>query len=261
MAYKYKYNLHDQYAVSKHISEKFNGNVPLVTEKPQLSDYGLSDDIEGIMKEEQKKIEKSLRRKYWLIGLAIIVALSYLVNEWLMSFDEWYYHIILFLFIGGPIILCITDDLSVQARSKVKNTEIGKKYNKYKDDLNAYVYWYSVNSLDFWLNLDGHQFEEAVANLYRHKGYKAIVSQMGGDGGIDIKLEKDGKEIAVQCKAHKRPVGPAVARDLYGTMLHLGYKEGVIISTNGFTKGVYEFVEDKPIELISATDLIYGKIK
>lgn len=135
-------------------------------------------------------------------------------------------------------------------------TQYDEKYKKYKDALLAYNYWLNIKSAAFWDGLDGHAFERKVADLYIKYGYDAIVSKEGGDGGIDIVLSKGGEKIAVQCKAHNKAVAPAVARDLFGTMTSGGYKKGMIVSKNGFTKGVYEFVKDKNIELVDLDVLI-----
>lgn len=47
-----------------------------------------------------------------------------------------------------------------------------------------------------------------------------------------------------------------MARDLYGTIQHFGYNRGILVSLNGFTKGVYTFVQGKNIELVTVHDLI-----
>lgn len=76
------------------------------------------------------------------------------------------------------------------------------------------------------------------------------------DKGIDIKLTKDGKNMIVQCKAHKNPIGPSVVRELYGTLVSSKADEAILASISGFTAGVIEFVRDKPIKLISLNDIL-----
>jgi HJR/Mrr/RecB family endonuclease len=98
--------------------------------------------------------------------------------------------------------------------------------------------------------MTGHAFEQAVANLFRGIGFTAEVSNRGGDGGVDISLQKANRRIAVQCKRYKSVVGPHVIRDLWGTMHYLSFNEGCIVTTTGFTKGVTEFARDKNIYLI-----------
>ena len=109
-------------------------------------------------------------------------------------------------------------------QNEVENAPLYAKYLRYKNAKKAYLYWSLTCTLDYWMSLDGHQFEDEVASVFRRNGYKATVSKQGGDGGIDIILEKDGVKTAVQCKAHKSLIGPSVARDLLGTMIHFGFK-------------------------------------
>lgn len=143
---------------------------------------------------------------------------------------------------------------------KIYNTffkfELEERVEKYKFDYQSYRYWQYMARRSFWESLDGHQFELVVANLYMLSGFEATVSKQGGDKGVDIVLVKGSERFAVQCKAHKRAVSPAVARDLYGTMGHFGYKKGILVSLNGFTQGVYDFIVGKNIELVTVDDLI-----
>jgi hypothetical protein len=51
-------------------------------------------------------------------------------------------------------------------------------------------------------------------------------------------------------------VGPAVARELYGTLQHFGAPAAILASTSGFTKGVRAFVRGKLIVLMNLSDII-----
>lgn len=104
--------------------------------------------------------------------------------------------------------------------------------------------------------LDGKAFEQELAALYTKSGFKARLMPAGGDGGVDIVLEKNGKTTIVQCKAHKSPVGPHVARDLYGTLIHFEASEAILASISGFTSGVRAYVEGKPIKLLGLDEII-----
>jgi restriction endonuclease Mrr len=59
-----------------------------------------------------------------------------------------------------------------------------------------------------------------------------------------------------RCKRYKNVVGPHVVRDLWGTMDSLGYSEGCVVTTTGFSKGVKEFVKGKKIYLIDLNDIL-----
>jgi restriction system protein len=109
---------------------------------------------------------------------------------------------------------------------------------------------------EYWLSLDGYTFEREIAKLYYGLGYKAKVTKASGDGGIDIKLWRDDEYIIVQCKNHKNPIGPSVIRDLYGVMHKEKADKVILICSGGFNRGVYDFSNGLPIELLSIKDVI-----
>ena len=109
---------------------------------------------------------------------------------------------------------------------------------------------------DFWMSLSGTGFERELGTLYEQFGYQVESTPTSGDEGVDLVLIKDGKKTVVQCKAHKAPVGPAIARELYGSLMHFEADSAILACTGGFTSGVRDFVREKPIELISASELV-----
>lgn len=108
---------------------------------------------------------------------------------------------------------------------------------------------------EHWMSLSGTEFERELATLYRHLGYRVESTPISGDQGIDLVLRMNGKTTVVQCKSHKSPVGPAVARELLGSLVASGADDAILACTGGFTRGVKDFVRGKPITLISASDL------
>jgi restriction system protein len=49
----------------------------------------------------------------------------------------------------------------------------------------------------------------------------------------------------------------SAARDLYGTMINEGANKGLLVTTSHYGGDAYEFVKDKPIELIDGSGLLY----
>ena len=93
--------------------------------------------------------------------------------------------------------------------------------------------------------------------LCRRLGYRVESTPVSGDGGVDLILRnKSNEKVVVQCKSYNSPVGPAAARELYGSMMHFGVSKAVLVCPAGFTRGVEEFVKGKPIDLVAAEDLI-----
>lgn len=53
----------------------------------------------------------------------------------------------------------------------------------------------------------------------------------GADGGVDLRLRKDGKKAYVQCKHwKKRSVGVKVVRELYGIVMAKKADQGIVVS-------------------------------
>jgi len=244
-------------------------SVPRVSHKPSLIEYGLPNDIDEKLKledEEYVRSEKSKRKIVAVLVTAVLLGLFFYVmglsNE--TAHPEYYDSGRLtnnavawsgaIVTIGGLFGLIGVWAWAFGVEPKETSEHI--LYKKYKEQLSYFDYWQRKNSKDHWNKLTGHAFEQAVANLFRNIGFTAEVSNQGGDGGVDIVLQKAGRRIAVQCKRYKSSVGPHVIRDLWGTMQYLGFAEGCIVTTTGFTKGVTSFAEDKDIFLIDLNDIL-----
>lgn len=108
----------------------------------------------------------------------------------------------------------------------------------------------------YWESLGGIQFELELGKLFMAQGYNVKSTPVSGDQGVDLILIKNGKTTVVQCKAHKNPAVPSVVRELYGSMHHFKADSAILACTGGFTDGVVKFARGKPIELLSAWDIV-----
>jgi restriction system protein len=96
-----------------------------------------------------------------------------------------------------------------------------------------------------------------VANLLEAMGYRATVSQQGGDRGIDIKAYKDElpPRIAVQVKSGDGDVTETVVQSLKGAMKDGDY--GLFVTLSNFTKNAQAFLEENPrIRGINGSELV-----
>ncbi len=107
-------------------------------------------------------------------------------------------------------------------------------------------------------NLNWKEFEELISEIYRRQGYFVLENpNEGADGGVDLRLRKDGKKIYVQCKHWKeRQVGVKVVRELYGVMMAKSADEGVAVTYGTFTQEARDFATDKPISLVDGKRLV-----
>ena len=104
---------------------------------------------------------------------------------------------------------------------------------------------------EYWYDLSGWDFESEIANLFEKRNYKAHVTKGSGDGGVDIRVfDAENDFWIVQCKNHRKPVGPAVVRELYGVCVHERAIGGVLVASGGFSSSARAFASDKPLTLI-----------
>lgn len=105
--------------------------------------------------------------------------------------------------------------------------------------------------------LDWKAFEELVAEAFRRRGYRVVENSAAGpDGGVDVRLRKDGELVLVQCKQWRASsVGVKIVRELYGVMAGEGAAKGIVVSSGNFTSEAKAFAKGKPLELLEGPEL------
>ena len=106
-------------------------------------------------------------------------------------------------------------------------------------------------------HLKGYDFELFVADLFEAMGYRTIVSNQGGDSGIDIVAYKDElpPRILMQVKSGDGDIREAVLQSLKGAMKEGDY--GVFVSLSNYTKNAQKYLDSTPIiRGINGADLV-----
>lgn len=110
--------------------------------------------------------------------------------------------------------------------------------------------------------LSGVDFEKVIAALLQGMGFHTEMTEVTGDGGIDIIATLDrplvGGRYLIQCKrfAPGKLVGAATVRDFYGALTADRHAvKGIMITTSGFTTQALAFARPLPIELIGGQQL------
>lgn len=87
------------------------------------------------------------------------------------------------------------------------------------------------------------EFEELIEAHYRRPGFS--VRREGGagpDGGVDVRIKRDGKTYLVQCKQwRERQVGVKVIRELFGVVAAEQAAGGIVVTAGSFTRDAVEF--------------------
>lgn len=106
--------------------------------------------------------------------------------------------------------------------------------------------------------LSWREFEELVAEAFRREGYRVEENtKAGADGGVDIRLRRDGRLVLVQCKNwNGNRVGVSVVREMCGVMMDQRAAGVVIVCSGGFTRDAWGFAKDKPVRLVDGRALL-----
>jgi restriction system protein len=125
-----------------------------------------------------------------------------------------------------------------------------------------------ANQIDNTTNLaamDWEDFEHLIRELFEKEfqsnGGEVKVTKASRDGGVDaIAFDPDpirGGKIVIQAKRYTNTVGVSAVRDLYGTVMNEGATKGILVSTADYGPDAYDFVKDKPLTLMSGSNLLY----
>ncbi len=246
--------------------EDYYSNLPKVKIEPKIEDFGLSNEIIAANNQfKLKKREKSKHITMSVLGLIYSFCFFYiLISTSHNTLNNIYTNnpvnvsiisAILFPLVAGIAILSaiLTCRFFMPAEGE---TDVDKKLKEFNLYIDAYNYYKEQKKKEYWLNMSGRDFEVALAKVFKDNGYKTELTQASADGGVDIIIYENEQPVFVQCKAYNKPVGVAVARELYGVMQDKNVEQGVIATLNGVTQGVYDFVKGKNIKLIDLVDIL-----
>lgn len=247
--------------------------------EPQLKDFGLTREQYALYKGIDKDAGKTYGFLFALGWVPVAAPVGYFFGQ------DWALSPFLFSFVAGWIAGPLIESFK---RDRLLDSPVASQLEKYEE---ARKVWWSHHlyegrkaarerrevkrqqrqaewarqeverlrhqkEIDYWMSLSGADFERDMATLCRRLGYSVETTPASGDEGVDLVLRRRGKKIVVQCKSHKSPVGPAVVRELYGSMIASKADKAILACTGGFTSGVRNFAKGKPIELVSASGLV-----
>ena len=105
-------------------------------------------------------------------------------------------------------------------------------------------------------NLSWVEFENLLHQYFIEKGFRVTDTNKGPDGGVDLRLSKDGQAAIVQCKHWRASkVGVSVIREQYGIMAAEGVDRSFVITSGKFTHDAKSRAKDKAIELVDGKQL------
>jgi restriction system protein len=104
--------------------------------------------------------------------------------------------------------------------------------------------------------LSWREFELLTGEFFRRRGYSIVESQRGADGGVDLRLGKEGRKVVVHCKRWlARDISLKVVRELHDIVRTKGGTSGIVVASGGFTSEARRFAEQVRIELVDGATL------
>lgn len=119
----------------------------------------------------------------------------------------------------------------------------------------------TLNQRPNLMDLSPGEFESLITNLFQSMGLETKLTQASRDGGVDCVAYDPrpifGGKVIIQAKRYKNTVGVSAVRDLFGTMQNEGASKGILVTTSGYGKAAFDFAANKPMELLSGSNLLY----
>ena len=110
----------------------------------------------------------------------------------------------------------------------------------------------AMRDVQFWATLSGVEFERAVAQIFREKGFEVELTPRSNDKGVDLILKKNGAISIVQCKAYKKNVGVSAVRELIGVRVSWpNVEEAILVTLFDFSSVAKELAVEHNITLFS----------
>ena len=104
----------------------------------------------------------------------------------------------------------------------------------------------TLHSID---TMDGTQFEEFLAVLFFHLGYRVQRVGMSHDFGADLVLTSPCQRIVVQAKRYAGNVGIGAVQEALGAAQYYRGTRAMVVASSGFTESARELAARSGVEL------------
>lgn len=104
----------------------------------------------------------------------------------------------------------------------------------------------SIDDIDL---MDGTEFEELIAKLFRKMGYDAEVTKASGDQGIDVIATKNGFKYGIQAKCYSGQVGNTAIQEVVAGKTYYSLNKAIVVTNNFFTKSATKLAEANGVVL------------
>ena len=103
--------------------------------------------------------------------------------------------------------------------------------------------------------LDGADFENAVAELYERLGYEVQVTPASGDFGVDVLARKGPELLAIQVKRYQGSVGVDAVQQAASGATYYKATRAVVVTNSIFTRPAFEMAKKVRVLLVDRKEL------
>lgn len=113
-----------------------------------------------------------------------------------------------------------------------------------------------INQID---TMSGYEFEGFLRELFTMMGYKVEQTQLSGDQGCDLIIEKFGEKIVVQAKRQNSSIGNRAVQEAVASIKYYMAQKAMVVTNNYFTQSAIDLATANEVDLIDRkklTDLV-----
>ena len=112
---------------------------------------------------------------------------------------------------------------------------------------------YTIDKID---KMNGFEFEEFIALLFKKIGYKTSVTKLSGDQGIDILAVRNNITLAIQAKCYSGIVGNHAIMEAAAGVKFYNADKCLVVTNSTFSKSAIELAKANGVELWDRKKLI-----
>lgn len=109
--------------------------------------------------------------------------------------------------------------------------------------------YYAKCSLEDIDEMTGEEFEEYLQYHFEKKGYKAQITKLSNDYGVDLILQDKKKSIAVQAKRYQANIGNSAVQEVVAGMQYYKCDMAMVITNSHYTKNAINLAKECDVEL------------
>ena len=103
--------------------------------------------------------------------------------------------------------------------------------------------------------MDGFEFEDFLAELFRTLGYDVQTTKRTADQGADLFTERFGQKIVIQAKNYTDSVGNSAVQQVLAAKTFYSCDKAMVVTNSYFTPSVKELAESTDVRLVDRKEL------